>query len=154
MGSSGGWGTGLLGHPHLCAHPYEPSLLWSPGQGRERGPGGLRWEEVPPHLHPSCIVEQLMAQWGASVCHREMRILKLASKKEAPGPCPMAHVRPQAGRPVVSQEEPLVCSLFCGGFPSTSLWAAVGGPPQQEVTPCLSLLQELKMSGGGTEPEF
>ena len=90
---------------------YEPSLLWSPGQGRERGPGGLRWEEVPPHLHPSCVVEQLMAQWGASVCHREMRILKLASKKEAPGPCPMASLAPSRA-----------ASCFSGGALGLHSW--------------------------------
>ena len=66
---------------------------------------------MPPHHHPSCVLKQLMAQWGASVCHREMRILKLASKKEALGPCPLAHVQPRAGRLVVSQEEHLACAL-------------------------------------------
>lgn len=58
-----------------------------------------------------------MAQWGVSVCHREMRILKLANQKQAPGLCPMG--MSLVGRPVVSQEEHLARALGgetgCGG---------------------------------------
>lgn len=35
-------------------------------------------------------------------------------------------------------------------YPSTG-WV---GTPKQEMTPCLSFLQELKMSGGNVDPKF